>query len=152
LTALIPELERLTGRCLPPPVLAFEAAKQRFKYVSIEFLRACARPAQPLLLFLDDVQWADPASRSLLSSILPAPELRQEVAFFLILAHRNEQDYKLEWLDQLEAQIPITEFSCITLNPLSIESYTTLIAESLHQPLFSMYTLAEMLYEKKNGW
>jgi predicted ATPase len=47
-----------------------EALLNRFKYAVRSFLRAASSPAHPLVILLDDVQWADEASLDLLLALL----------------------------------------------------------------------------------
>jgi predicted ATPase/signal transduction histidine kinase/tRNA A-37 threonylcarbamoyl transferase component Bud32 len=70
---LIPELELVIGRQPALPQLRPSESQNRFWLVFQNFVRVfCARSA-PLVVFLDDLQWADPASLSLLRLILADP-------------------------------------------------------------------------------
>ncbi|MES2075019.1 MAG: AAA family ATPase, partial [Pseudomonadota bacterium] len=84
---LVPALERLLGRPEAPPPLAPLAAQQRLRAAFRDLLGAFARPGQPLVLFLDDLQWADPASLALLRDLLGAPG---PAALLLLGAYRPQ--------------------------------------------------------------
>lgn len=66
---LVPELEWLTGP-LPPIPVPNEMAYNRFRLSWIEFVRTVTEASPPLVLFLDDMQWSDPASLELLKTLL----------------------------------------------------------------------------------
>jgi histidine kinase len=81
LTRMIPALEQIMGRKKECPtttttttssVLAPKAddAMQRFLFVFRTFLRAVCSPEHPIVLVLDDLQWADPCSLDVLMGIL----------------------------------------------------------------------------------
>src|SRR5882762_6980977 len=59
---LVPELKLIIGE--QPPVLDLEPqdAQRRFQLVFRRFISVFARPEHPLALFLDDLQWLDPAT------------------------------------------------------------------------------------------
>lgn len=59
---IIPELETLIGPQPDIPQLPPTEAKNRFKQVLQQFVRALTRPEQPLTIFLDDLHWSDPDS------------------------------------------------------------------------------------------
>ena len=67
---LVPELEWLMGPLPPVPVVPTEMAYNRLKLSWIEFVRAVTDASPPLVLFLDDLQWVDPASLELLKVLL----------------------------------------------------------------------------------
>jgi predicted ATPase len=71
-TEVIPALERIIGP--QPPLAALESteSQNRFNHVFQNFLQVFCRENRPLVVFLDDMQWADPASLRLLTSLLSA--------------------------------------------------------------------------------
>ena len=69
LTDVIPALEELIGQQPAVPQLSGQEAENRFNYVFINYLLAVATESHPLVLFIDDLQWIDPASLRLLQVI-----------------------------------------------------------------------------------
>jgi len=59
---LVPEMEILVGTQPPPPELPGDAAQNRFDAVLQSFVGAVAQEDHPLVLFVDDLQWVDPAT------------------------------------------------------------------------------------------
>jgi len=66
---IVPELEWLLGDIPPLPVVPPEMAYNRLKLSWIEFVRTVADASPPLVLFLDDMQWVDPASLEILNTV-----------------------------------------------------------------------------------
>jgi PAS domain S-box-containing protein len=69
ITEIIPALEELIGVQPDVPELGGPEAENRFHYVFMNFLFSIATEKHPLVLFIDDVQWIDPASLKLLKLI-----------------------------------------------------------------------------------
>lgn len=63
---VIPELARVVGPQPPVPELDPNEGRNRFELVFAAFIRVFAQPEHPLVLFLDDMQWADEATLGLL--------------------------------------------------------------------------------------
>jgi predicted ATPase len=59
----------LTGQQPPLADLSPLETQQRFHTVFRQFVAAFARSGHPLVLFLDDLQWMDPASLELLQDL-----------------------------------------------------------------------------------
>jgi PAS domain S-box-containing protein len=66
LLTVVPELEWLTGPQPAVPELPPQESQNRFQRVFLRFLQVFATPGHPLVVFLDDLQWADFASLQLL--------------------------------------------------------------------------------------
>ena len=67
---VLPEIERLIGAKAPAAKLVGNAAQQRFNTVFSALLKQFASREHPLVLFLDDPQWADFASLALIKAFV----------------------------------------------------------------------------------
>ena len=83
---VIPELEHLIG--VQPTVAAIDpvAAKQRFNTLCRKFFLVFRNQKKPLVVFLDDMQWADSASIDLFGNLFPNLS-----DILLILAYRDNE-------------------------------------------------------------
>ena len=98
---LIPELKLIIGEQPPVSDLPPKEAKRRFQLVFRRFIGVFARPEHPLALFLDDLQWLDPATLDFLEDLLAQPDVGH---LMLIAAYRdNEVDSRHPIWRKLEA-------------------------------------------------
>ncbi len=88
LTELLPELTRIIGPQKPIEKLSGLEAQNRFNYVFHSFIRALASEDHPLVMFIDDLQWVDSASLSLIKMIIEDTELEY---FFFVGAYRDNE-------------------------------------------------------------
>jgi predicted ATPase/GAF domain-containing protein/tRNA A-37 threonylcarbamoyl transferase component Bud32 len=147
---LIPELELVIGPQPDVPALGPNEARNRFDLLVQRFLRVFATAEHPLAIFLDDLQWADPASLRLLGFLLGDPDSKH---LLLVGAYRdNEVDAAhplLSTLDELrKAGATIAE---LKLRPLNLSTVTQLIAETLRQPEPEIAELSALLFDKTHG-
>jgi predicted ATPase/signal transduction histidine kinase len=145
---VIPDLELIIGP--QSPVLPLEAieSQNRFNLAFIQFIRALTE--RPLVLFLDDLQWADRASLKLLQHLMSDPESRR---LLCVAAYRdNEVDSTHPFiltLDNLRRQgHPISE---IALQPLGIAQIQQLLADTLSCQVPVTLPLAQLLQAKTGG-
>jgi predicted ATPase/signal transduction histidine kinase len=150
LTDLMPHLELLTGPQPRVPALEPSETQNRFHYVFLNFIRGICRSGQPLVLFFDDLQWADAASLNLLKVILTDKEL---AAFLCIGAYRDNEMAAnapfaavVEDLQQ-EGRAP----ERIVLAPLPAAEAAALVYEMLACPVQDGERLVELVYEKSQG-
>jgi predicted ATPase len=73
---VIPELEHLIGKQKKVPQLEGTAAKNRFNLLFQNFIRVFATKEHPLVIFLDDLQWADSASLKLMQLLMSETNTR----------------------------------------------------------------------------
>jgi predicted ATPase/GAF domain-containing protein len=150
LIELIPEIAWLVGPQPAVPEVGPTEAQNRFDLVFQSFLGVFSTVERPLALFLDDLQWADPASLRLLSFMLTGPERRH---LLVIGAYRPQEvgpEHALSiTLDELRnngAQI-----NEITLAPLPLSSVAALLADTLGGDKVKIAPLARRVFEKTNG-
>ncbi len=67
---VIPELERIIGQQLPAIELSGTAAQNRFNLLFQKFTQVFPSTEHPLVMFLDDLQWADSASLKLMQLLM----------------------------------------------------------------------------------
>ena len=90
LAEVIPEIEFVLGEQPPPAAIDPADAQNRFRFVFQSFVAALARRQHPLVVFLDDLQWADAATLDLLHALLTGPGLRH--VLFIGAYRDNEID------------------------------------------------------------
>lgn len=146
LVDLVPELELLIGP--PPPLLTLppQESKNRFYLILESFFKILLDKKHPLVLFLDDLQWADQASLDLLAFFL-----NRLTWFFVIGAYRDNEISSFHPLINLienlkKQELPI---STITLDPLSKENIENLIQDTLGRKDVS--ELASLIFKKTLG-
>ncbi|EDN67569.1 Serine/Threonine protein kinase and Signal Transduction Histidine Kinase (STHK) with GAF sensor [Beggiatoa sp. PS] len=85
---VIPDVQLIIGPQSPVPILGATESQNRFNLVFQDFIRVFCQPEHPLVLFLDDLQWADSATLNLLEVIITD---RQTKALFFIGAYRDNE-------------------------------------------------------------
>ena len=150
LVDLVPDLKLIIGDPPPVPELPPQDAQRRFQLVIRRLIGVFARPEHPLVLFLDDLQWFDPATLDLLEDLLTQPELRQ---LLLVGAYRdNEVDASHPLMRKLEAIRQAGEcVQDITLAPLARDDLGQLVADTLHCSAEQAVPLAKLVHEKTGG-
>ena len=147
---LIPELELVLGPQPEAPVLGPTEARNRFGLLVQRFLRVFTTPEHPLALFLDDLQWADPASLQLLSGLLADPESKH---LLLIASYRdNEVDAAHPLLAALdEARKAGAKLVTLALAPLGLDTTAAFLAEALRARVTDVAELAAIVFDKTQG-
>ncbi len=70
ITDVIPEIELITGPQPDLPEVGPEETRNRFKRVFRSFVQVFASQEHPLVIFLDDLQWADAGSLEMINSLV----------------------------------------------------------------------------------
>ncbi|MBV8486903.1 MAG: AAA family ATPase, partial [Planctomycetaceae bacterium] len=147
---LIPELELIIGKQQPVPELPPQEAENRFQAVLRAFLGVFARKEHPLTVFLDDLQWLDPATLKLLEHFVTHPDISY---LLLIGAYRDNEVSSshplIATLDSIRKTSAIVRQ--IVLAPLSLEDVGQFIADSIHQDQARAKPLARLVHEKTAG-
>ncbi len=127
---VLPSLKHIIGEQPPVPTLGPVEAQNRFNLYFLKFVSVFARHAHPLAMFLDDLQWVDSASLSLITTILAEDGL--ESLFFCGAYRDNEVSPTHPFLVALEElQRGGLGVVNIVLEPLRLVHLIELIGDSL---------------------
>jgi predicted ATPase/tRNA A-37 threonylcarbamoyl transferase component Bud32 len=147
---VIPEVELIVGKQPPVPELGPTESQNRFNLIFGQFIRAFCTKEHPLVIFLDDLQWADSATLKLIELMMTDNETQY---LFLIGAYRDNEVnpahplmMTLEGLRNRGATI-----NFITLAPLELEHISRLIADTLHSNTDAVKPLAKLVKRKTGG-
>ena len=147
---LIPELEFVIGSQPPLPHLSPQDAQNRLHRMFDRFIGVFARPDRPLVLFLDDLQWLDSATLSLIEHLATASSVRH---LLLVGAYRdNEITATHPLIRTLHAIRKSGEIlSEVVLSPLAEDDVRCLLADTFHADGQSVWPLAQVVHAKTGG-
>ncbi|MFB2975150.1 AAA family ATPase [Microseira sp. BLCC-F43] len=159
---VIPEVEHIIGSQPSIPQLDAAATQNRFNRVFQQFIGVLAKEEHPLVVFLDDLQWADSASLKLIQNILCDGDTHH---LLLIGAYRDNEVspthptvITIKNIQQAGAVV-----NQIVLQPLSLAHASELICDTLGESLkfegssspdglgVRMRSLMRLAYNKTQG-
>ena len=147
---IIPKLELVIG--LQPSVTEVGTieAQNRFNLLFQNFFQAICQQKHPLVLFIDDLQWADSASLNLLNILLK--DMNSQY-FLIIGAYRdNEIDATYPLMTEVEKLYNIgVLINNINLNNLVLNDVDNIIADALRSKKTHTQKLSQLIYEKTQG-
>lgn len=147
---VIPSVETLIGKQPAVPKLEPVESQNRFNLVFGNFVRTFADNRHPLVLFLDDLQWADSASLNLITILATDQELKH---FLLIGSYRDNEMHSahpaMMCINEIEAAKGKPER--LALKPLDIANTNQLVADALNCPLDRSLPLAISIFKKTEG-
>ena len=175
-TSVIPELEHILGPQPQITELPPEESKNRFNMVFHRFINAVSTRDHPLVMFLDDLQWADSASLMLLKNVMTHPETR---FLLLIGAYRDNEvtphhplsitinemkkggltaegsrrtpETDFHWGGAIPNSYPSLIVDTISLGPLSVDDVNHIIMTVLRCDAEKSLALSEMVQRKTGG-
>ncbi|HET8707512.1 MAG TPA: AAA family ATPase, partial [Pseudomonadales bacterium] len=151
LTEFQPDMTLLLGEQPTLPQLGSQETLNRFHRVTQQFIEIITRD-QPLVLFLDDLQWADQGTLNFLRVILKAPD-RQ---LLVILSYRDnevtESHPSLLALRTIQQDLHGTSERShhLELAPLSLQNLQHLLEDSFHRSE-NIGPLAQLILDKTAG-
>jgi predicted ATPase len=147
---VIPELEFIIGKQPLVKDLSDNAAQNRFNLLFENFLKVFATEEHPLVIFIDDLQWADSASLQLIKLLINS---QKQGCLLLIGAYRDSEVFPghpfismLEEIKKAEAKI-----NTITLTPLNKNDINNLVADTFNYTGDLAQPLTELVYQKAKG-
>lgn len=146
---VIPEVELVIGR---QPELGFlppNEYQNLFQRVFRRFIQVFAKPEHPLVLFLDDLQWADDGSLNLLETLFF--DAKGQV-LLLIGSYRDNEVSSIHPLMKLMDGLKQKgHFESIALGPLKKEDLEAWLEDTFHCPVDQNQKFAEVLLKKTSG-
>ncbi|MCP4396386.1 MAG: AAA family ATPase, partial [bacterium] len=146
---VIPDLELVIGK--QPAVAAVDPteAQNRFNLLFVNFFKALCDKDHPLVIFLDDLQWADLPTLNLIKLMMTDPDVR----FLLFIGAYRDNEISAAHplpgiLESIQKQIPLSH---ILLPPLNLSHVNSLISDSTTSRPEQSKPLAALVYEKTGG-
>jgi len=148
LVDVIPELALIVGPQPAPRQLPPAESRNRFDALIEDFIHAFPSEAHPLVLFLDDLQWADDATVALLQRLSGSAS----VSHLLLVGAAREvmSGGALEGalLDLQRAGCPASR---VALGAMTGADVRLLVADTLHQEPDEVMELAALVHDRTGG-
>ncbi|MCC3419235.1 MAG: AAA family ATPase [Microcoleus sp. PH2017_07_MST_O_A] len=145
---VIPELQLIVGEQPEVTQLGASESQNRFNHVFQQFIHIFTQKAHPLVLFLDDLQWADSASLKLIHVLLTD---RDSKYLFVIGAYRNNEVSPahplMQTLDSIYSSGSIV--NNIILQPLTFNTVSQLVADTLGESFLSAASPLTCLFDQQ---
>jgi predicted ATPase/signal transduction histidine kinase len=145
---VIPELECIIGKQPALPKLSGSAAQNRFNLLFQKFIQVFTTPHHPLVIFLDDLQWADSASLKLIQLLMSEAEQKY---LLLLGAYRDNEVSATHPLMLTLDELRHIQLNTIYLNPLNFTDLNYLIADTLTCSPELAQPLTKLVYNKTQG-
>lgn len=145
---VIPDIALIIGEQGAVPELGARETQNRFNLVFQSFIKVFTQSEHPLVIFLDDLQWADSASLNLLNLVMTAPDSQY---LFLLGAYRNNEVTALlnrEIEAIRKAGITVTQ---VELSPLDLPTVTQLVIETFNCDSATAEPLAALVLQVTGG-
>ncbi|MEM6436052.1 MAG: serine/threonine-protein kinase PknK, partial [Cyanobacteria bacterium P01_D01_bin.115] len=145
---LVPTLEQVIGPQPPALELSGPAAQKRFDRLFQNLFAVLTKAEHPLVMFLDDLQWADAASLQLVKILM-----NSDRHLLLIGAYRDNEVSLTHPLAAVveELQKSGKAVNTLMLAPLSLEDTHQLVTETLRCAKERSHLLAQFVHRKTQG-
>jgi predicted ATPase/tRNA A-37 threonylcarbamoyl transferase component Bud32 len=145
---VIPELEKVIGKQAAATELSGSAAQNRFNLLFQKFTQVFTSQEHPLVIFLDDLQWADSSSLKLMELLMIDTKY-----LLLIGAYRDNEVSVAHPLMLTLDNISKAEgkYQTITLAPLSQLKVNKLVADTLKCSEDLAFALSQLVSQKTQG-
>jgi predicted ATPase/signal transduction histidine kinase len=160
----IAEFQLVLGDLPAVPELGAQESQNRF-YLTLQRFMLLVTRHQPLVIFIDDLQWADHGTLNLLPKLLASGEAdksfqtsnESSCRLLLLVAYRNNEVdaahpamNMLEGLRQTQNATKKT-FKSLSLAPLTEAQVVSVLMDALRQTAIAVNPLAELVHRKTAG-
>lgn len=147
---MLPEIELLIGSQPPVAILPAAEAQNRFQLVFRNFFRVFPSSEHPFVLFLDDLQWADPASLALLQVLIGD----SDNSYLLVVGAYRDTDINVaESLHKIVKSMQTSGYHVqhIVLDALQPAHIQQLITDTFYCKLDDATSLSALVSSKTGG-
>ncbi|MFN6530697.1 AAA family ATPase [Nostoc sp. ChiSLP03a] len=158
ITDVIPEVELIIGTQPEVAQIGATESQNRFNHVFKEFIQVFTQKEHPLVIFLDDLQWADSATLNLIQLLITDTDSKY---FLFIGAYRDNEVSSAHPLIQKIEEIKHNGMvvNNIVLQPLNLDNVTQFVAETIQETEVNqngvvnkeIIKLAELICNKTGG-
>ncbi|HZX47209.1 MAG TPA: AAA family ATPase, partial [Clostridia bacterium] len=150
LTGIMPYLEYFLGNNTAPGDLGDNDIEERFFSAFYSLISIFTAGKGPLVLFLDDLQWADRGTLSIIEALFTRFKIKN---LLLIGAYRNEEVSEGHPLKNVMESIKDsgTNITTLRLKPLALEDLIRMTADNLECDSKEAVPLARFIFEKTQG-
>lgn len=149
ITKLIPRMEKVLDTPLILPEMDPQQLQSQFYHAMSTLFQVISSAHHPLVLFLDDLQWADGASLALVEALLTNDSQKN---CLVICSFRDDEVSQghpfMDLIENLRDRAKITE---LELGPLLAKDITQMVAESLHQETNETQKLGKVIHARTGG-
>ena len=147
---VVPDVELIIGKQPASLEVGLTEAQNRFNLVFQRFIRVFCSREHPLVIFLDDLQWADSATLKLLEVIMTDAE----TSYLLLIGAYRDNEVNLTHplritLDSLRSKGAIVNE--INLAPLALNHVSDLIVDTVYSNTIAVKPLAQLIINKTSG-
>jgi predicted ATPase/tRNA A-37 threonylcarbamoyl transferase component Bud32 len=143
-----PRFENILGKHLSVKNVSFSESQNRFNNLFKKLINIFATARHPLVLFIDDLQWADAASLNLIKIFLSSSKY-----FLVIGAYRDEEIDEFHplfsYIDSLGGENLVVEE--LQLAPLKREEISMLLVDTLSASQDEIKPLSDFMTSKSGG-
>ncbi len=151
LSMAIPELENLVGKFPPPVFLDPESTKNRFYHTITSFIKLFTKNNRSVVIFLDDIQWIDQSSLDLMEELLIGGNTERIMLICSIRSNAQDENKSLRTVISAIEKLDKCHVSSLTLNELSEDTTSEIIADTLHTSSMDVMALNMIIYQKTRG-
>ena len=146
----IPEVEIITGKMEDIEELDDQESNNRFHLALKNFIQLFQDPSHPILIFLDNLQWADSSSLKLLEYFT----LQMQTKHILLVCSYQNTEANLYYTVKIfiqEVKEKYSQVQDIKINNLKIEDINNLVSDTINYPQEKCLELSDLIYQKTSG-
>jgi histidine kinase len=150
ITNMLPNLEHIIGPQPQIPEVGGAETLNRFNYLFRKFVRVLCTAAHPVVIFVDDMQWADSASLNLLHVLMTDPECGY---LMLVCAYRENEVSAAHPFIQAVDEIRKTGMTpeTIRIGNLTEDDLRAMLSDALNLTREAVAPLAALVFDKTQG-